>query len=112
LNEISAKALVNSNKYRRENVMTVSIRAANTIAARRFAEAAFVAALLATPGAALGAGPAMPDGCQQDLNRCSQKVWAHNSLHRGSQQSVQFSNGMTLTCIANGTDTPRTCSLK
>jgi len=34
--------------------------------------------------------------------RCSLKIWARNSFpHRGYQQSVKFSNGMTLTCTSN-----------
>jgi hypothetical protein len=62
--------------------------------------------------AAQGTGPTMPDNCQQNLNWCSLKIWKHNSFpHRGSRQSVTFSNSMTLTCTSNGPDTPRSCTL-
>jgi hypothetical protein len=63
--------------------------------------------------AAQGTGPTMPDHCQQNVDQCSQKIWAHNSFpHRGFRQSVTFSNGMTLTCTSNGPDIPRSCTLR
>jgi tetratricopeptide (TPR) repeat protein len=71
------------------------------------------AALPATPGAARRAGPTIPDNCQQDLDQCSRKIWGRNTFpHRGSRQSVAFSNGRVLTCISNGRDTPRSCTLR
>ena len=79
---------------------------------RRFAKAAFVAALFSAPGAALAAGMTMPDGCQADLNRCSLSVWSKNSFpHPGVTQSATFSNGATLTCTSNGTGKARSCNL-
>jgi hypothetical protein len=92
--------------------MTASIKAAEKVTLRRFAKAALVAALLSTLGAAQGFGGAMPDNCNQNLDQCSQKIWAHNSFpHAGASQSITFSNGTTLTCTSNGRDHPRTCSL-
>jgi YMGG-like Gly-zipper len=70
------------------------------------------AALLSAPGAALGAGGAMPDNCKQNLDQCSQKVWERNSFpYRGASQSTTFSNHMTLTCTSNGPNIPRSCTL-
>lgn len=90
-----------------------SIRAAKKVTVRRFATAAVVAASLSTPAAAQGTGGTMPANCEQNLNQCSLKIWAHNSFPRaGFQQSTTFSNGMTLTCTSNGADKPRTCTLK
>jgi hypothetical protein len=96
-----------------ENVMTTSMKAAKKVTVRRFAKAAIVAALLCTPAAAQAAGRAMPDNCQENLNQCSLKIWGHNTFpHAGVQQSVTFSNGMVLTCTSNGSNTPRSCTLK
>ena len=93
-------------------VMTVSIKTAREVTVRRFARAAVVVAFLSTPGAALGAGPAMPANCQQNLDQCSQKIWDHNSFpHPGVRQSVTFSNGATLTCTSVGPNIPRSCTL-
>jgi hypothetical protein len=92
--------------------MTTAMKAAKKVTVRRFVKATAVAALLSAPGAALGAGGAMPDNCKQNLDQCSQKVWTRNSFpHRGVQQSTTFSNGMTLTCTSNGPDIPRSCTL-
>jgi hypothetical protein len=92
--------------------MTVSVKAAKKAAVRRFATAAAVAAALSTAGAAHGAGDAMPANCQQNLNRCSLKIWGHNAFSQsGETRSITFSNGKTLTCTSHGKDTPRGCTL-
>jgi hypothetical protein len=62
-----------------------------------------------------GSGPQhapMPANCKQNLDKCSQEVWARDVFpHRGVQRSITFSNRMTLTCTSNGRDTPRSCTL-
>ena len=83
---------------------------ANTV--RHIAIAGFVAALFSTSGAALGADPDMPANCENNLDLCSQKIWAHDSFpHAGITQSIIFSNGMKLTCTSNGANKPRTCGI-
>src|SRR5271167_1744242 len=73
---------------------------------------AVVAALLSTPGAAEGTGVTIPDNCLLNLDRCSQKVWRHDSFpHTGSQQSITFSDHLTLTCTSNGPNVARSCTL-
>jgi hypothetical protein len=92
--------------------MTVSIRAASKATVRRFAKAAVVAGFLFTPGAALGAGPPMPDYCERDLDKCSQKIWPRDSFpHAGVTQRITFSNGETLICTSKGAHKPRDCKL-
>lgn len=87
--------------------------------ARRLATAAALAGLFSTPVAAQmsqGENPnhgiGMPANCQQNLDKCSERVWTHNSFpSRGSVRTVTFDNGWTLTCVSNGANVPRTCKL-
>jgi hypothetical protein len=58
-------------------------------------------------------GNPMPPDCAHDLNRCSLKVWGHNTFaHKGDTHDVTFSNGKKMTCTSNGRDTPRSCEMK
>ena len=83
--------------------MTVSIRTSR---------AAIVAAVLSVFGAAPALGIDMPADCENDLDKCSEKIWAHDSFpHKGVTQSVVFSNAMRLTCTSRGRDIPRFCQL-
>jgi len=87
--------------------MSVSMKAAKAAVV-----AALLSALLPTPGAAQGISGVMPNNCRQDLDWCSQKIWAKDSFpKRGAEQSIVFTNGETLTCISNGPNTRRTCKL-
>jgi len=90
--------------------MIAIIKAAKKHSVSLYAKAAIVAAVLAAAGAAYAMS--MPDNCEQSLDQCSLKVWTHDSFpHRGAQQTITFSNGRTLSCISNGANKPRSCTL-
>jgi hypothetical protein len=57
-------------------------------------------------------GGDMPDTCKQNLlDKCSEKFWPRDSLHRGDTKSITFSNGYTLTCTSVRANVPRSCKL-
>jgi hypothetical protein len=78
---------------------------------RWFALATILVAIFSTQGAAQDAG--MPANCAQDLDKCSEKIWAHDTFpHAGVTQSVTFNNGLVLTCTSMGRGRPRDCTLE
>jgi len=54
----------------------------------------------------------MPANCKQNLDRCSQQIWGHDTFaHEGDRHSVAFNNGAVLTCTSKGANKPRNCTL-